>query len=565
MGKLSDLGTVLEADVLVVGGGLAGTNAAIAAAEKGVRVVVSDKGAIERSGDVGGGVDHFMAFLNTGETWDTREAFLEYCWRVGKGTMDPAVVEKVVCQELPAALERMERIGVKMKKEDGTYHRTASMGQPGPYWINFNGKKIKHHLSAEVRRLGCKVLDKVVTTGLLVKNGQVAGATAFHIRTGEFFIIRAKAVIIATGNTNRIYENPRLSSFNTWLCPVNTGDGQAMAFRAGAALVNMEYMRMTMVPKGFSAPGFNAFTGLGARFMNGSGEYYMEKNHPNGNKAPRYDVVFQSLQEIKEGRGPLYIDCTGLPPETLAHLKRTLGYDKDTLPEYMEQRGEDIGQVPIEIMVSEGMQGGATEISGSGMKVDKRMASNVPGLFAAGDCCDANRCVHGAVTGGYSSGKAAAEYASHTGTSEIDWEQVAREKERVFAPLQREDGLTYTELENMVRKVMSELVGVERNEIGLKTALQKLKQIKGYLNSLKAENLHELARTTETANLLQVAEISARAALFRKESRNKPYHYRLDYPEQDDQDWCGQVVVQKLHDRIDVSFLPITYTPTTKN
>lgn len=557
--KLADLGKVVEADVLVIGGGLAGTNAAIAAAEKGARVMITDKGTIERSGDVGGGVDHFMAFLNTGESWDTREAFLEYCWRVGKGTMNPEVVDEVVCKELPAALERMEKIGVTLKQPDGTYYRTRSMGQPGPYWINFNGKKLKPKLAAAVRRLGCLVLDKVVTTNLLTNNGKVVGATAFHIRTGEFYVLKAKAVIVATGNTNRIYENPRLNPFNTWLYPGNTGDGQAMAFRVGAELVNMEYIRMTMMPKGFAAPGFNAFTGLGGRFMNARGEYYMEKCHPLGNRAPRYDVVFYSLKEIKEGRGPLFIDCTHLPAEKLEHLKRTLGYDKDTLPDYMEQRGEDIAKAPVEIMVSEGMQGGPTEISGSGLKVDKRMASNVPGLYAAGDCCDANRCVHGAVAGGYASGKWAAAFALGTGLEEINAEQVAREKERVFAPLGSKEGLTYPELENMIRKVMSEYVGVERNETGLRVALQKIARIKGYAGSLKAGNLHELMRTVEALNLLQVAEITTHAALFRKESRNKPYHYRLDYPEQDDEKWCGQVVVQKDGDAVKVSFLPITF------
>ena len=478
--------------------------------------------------------------------------------------MDPTVVEEVICREIPAALERLERIGVKMKREDGTYYRTSSMGQPGPYWINFNGKKLKSCLGAEVRRLGCKVLDKIVTTDLLVSDGRVVGATAFHVRTGEFFIIKAKSVIIATGNTNRIYEGPSLSPFNAWLCPVNTGDGQAMAFRAGAALVNMEYMRMTMVPKGFSAPGFNAFTGLGARFMNGRGEYYMEVNHPKGNKAPRNDIVFYSLREVKEGRGPLFIDCTGLPPESLAHLKETLGYDKDTLPDFMEQRGMDIAKEPIEIMVSEGMINGPTEIGGSGLKVNKLSASNVPGLYAAGDCCDANRCVHGAVAGGYASGKAAAEDALKTGSVEIEWEQVRREKDRIFAPMNREDGLSYDYLDGMIRKVMTELVGAERSENGLKTAIDKFKLMRAQVPKLKANNFHEQARAMETVNLLQIAEITSHAALFRKESRAKPYHYRSDYRDQDDQNWCGQVKVQKVNGEIEVSFLPIEYEPTTK-
>lgn len=243
--------------------------------------------------------------------------------------------------------------------------------------------------------------------------------------------------MIATGNTNRLYENPRINPFNTWLSPFNTGDGPAMAFRAGAALANMEYMRMTVMPKGFAAPGFNAFTGLGARFMNGRGEYYMGKYHPEGNRAPRYDVVFYSLKEMKEGRGPLFIDCTHLPEEVLAHLEKTLGYDKDTLPDYMKQRCEDLRRSPVEIMVSEGMQAGPTEVTGSGIKINQAFASTVPGLFACGDACDSNQCVHGAVTGGYAAGNSAAYASPQTVGVLVDEDAAAREKERTFAPLMR--------------------------------------------------------------------------------------------------------------------------------
>ena len=115
--------------------------------------------------------------------------------------------------------------------------------------------------------------------------------------------------------------------FNTWLCPFDTGDGQLMALEAGAALTNMEYMRMTLLPKGFAAPGFNALVGMGGRFMNALGEYYMEKYHPLGNRAPRYEVVFYSLKELREGRGPLFIDCTHLKEEEIA-----VSYTHLTLP-----------------------------------------------------------------------------------------------------------------------------------------------------------------------------------------------------------------------------------------
>ena len=168
------------------------------------------------------------------------------------------------------------------------------------------------------------------------------------------------------------------------------------------------------------------------------------------------------------------------------------------------------------------------------------------------------------MAGGYASGKAAAEDALKTGSVEIEWEQVRREKDRIFAPMNREDGLSYDYLEGMIRKVMTELVGAERSENGLKTAIDKFKLMRAQVPKLKANNFHEQARAMETVNLLQIAEITSHAALFRKESRAKPYHYRSDYRDQDDQNWCGQVKVQKVNGEIEVSFLPIEYEPTTK-
>ena len=331
-----------------------------------------------------------------------------------------------------------------------------------------------------------------------------------------------------------------------------------MAFRAGAALANMEYMRMTMLPKGFAAPGFNAFTGMGGRFLNGQGEYYMEKTHPQGNRAPRYDVVFFSLQELKAGRGPLFIDCRGLSAADLAHLWKTLGYDKDTLPDYMQQRLEDLRSKPVEITISEGMQAGPTEVTGSGLKVNRCSAASVPGLFACGDASEANRCVHGAIAGGYAAGKSAVEFARSFPAIEPDDREIAKLKDKVFAPLNRAEGMSFTEFENILRKIMTENVGAERNETGLLTALEKLARLRARLTQLKAKDLHELMRVCESTSLLEVGEISARTALYRQESRNKPYHHRLDYPQTDDQNWCGQVLINKLPDGCQIKFQPLT-------
>ena len=170
----------------------------------------------------------------------------------------------------------------------------------------------------------------------------------------------------------------------------------------------------------------------------------MEKNHVMGNRAPRYDVVFHTLEEIRKGQGPIYIDCRHLNEKDLTHLMATLGYDKDTLPDYFEQRGEDLENKPVEITVSEGMQAGPTEVTGSGIKIDKNSAATIPGLFACGDACDHNRCVHGAVAGGYKAGKSAATYTQtfHHGYQATG--SVTREKiDRFMEPLHRSSGYPY--------------------------------------------------------------------------------------------------------------------------
>ncbi len=548
-----------ETDVLVVGGGLAGTVAAIGAAEKGAAVVVMDKGKIERSGDIGGGVDHFLAYLETGAEWDTKEAFLKYAAKTARGAVELEVVEKIYCAELMNSIALMARIGNPLTQPDGSYSRMQSGGQPGPWWINFDGSRLKPRLAKEVRKLGCHVLDRVMATGLLTCNNGVAGAVGFNIRTGEFHIVRAKATIICTGNTNRLFESPRINPFDTWRCPFDTGDGQVMAYEAGAALTNMEYIRVSIMPKGFSAAGFNALTGMGGRLLNSLGEYYMEERHSHGSKAPRYDTIYYTLQELKAGRGPIYIDCRHLDEDVLEQLVITLGYDKNTLPDYIEQRGENLKRKPIEIMFSEGTQNGPCEVAGGGVLVDANCASTVNGLFACGDASSANSNVHGAVTGGYRAGKSAARFAGRVGMGDIDKDQVHALRENTFAALDRKDGISYTDYEDMIRKINSDGAGMERTGNGLVNALEKLKRVRAYYSLVKARDLHELMRANESYSLLRVSELMVAAAIYRQESRFGPYHYRIDYPEQNDQNWFGQVIIERNGEQAKLSFRPVSY------
>jgi adenylylsulfate reductase subunit A len=550
----------LKTDVVVMGGGLAGLNAAIAAAERGVKVVILDKGKIERSGNIAGGVDHFMAYLETGEPWDTREAYLEFVQKEGYGIVNIEIHNRVFCDELKNAIARLERIGSPLSDpKTGQYYRTASMGQPGPYWINFNGKYLKPNLTKEVRRLGCTVLDRVMATRFLVSGGKLAGVFGFHIRTGEIYFIECKALVAATGNTNRLYETPTRMPFNTWLCPYNTGEAQRLAVEAGATLANMEFLRMTIVPKGFSAPGLNAFTGIGSYFINGLGERYMSKYHEKAEKAPRNWLVWGTLNELREGRGPVFIDSRHLPPEKLRHLKNTLGLDKETMDDFLKARNINIEKEPLEVMVSEAMQTGPVEVVGSGIHIDGNCMSTVEGLFAGGDCADQMKVVHMAVAGGYSSGKFSAGYAQKNKFAGYHRTVVRDEQARMMAPLKRKRGLHYQEVEDVLRRIMVENVGPSRTRSSLETARKKIEGLIPYLEEIKANNFHELMRSIETVSLIKVGDIMAHAALFRTESRFIPYHYREDYPETDNTNWCGQVLIKQRDGKFETEFKPILY------
>ncbi len=559
MGKSAELlGEVMKTDVLVVGGGLAGNNGAIGALEKGVRVLIADKSSIDRCGAIAGGVDHFMAYLGT-DTWDTREAYLEWVGKIARGTVNLSVQNAVFCRELNAAIDRMERIGCTLKQPDGTYYRTTSMGQPGPYFINFNGKQLKPLLAWEARRLGVQTLEKCAISGLLTHDGRVTGAVGFNIRTGTFYTIEAKAVLLATGNTNRIFENPTGLPFNTWQCPANTGAAQAMAYEAGAKLANMEIVRITLVPRGFSAAGLNALTGMGGKIVNAAGEEFMSKVHPAGVRAPRFKLVQAVMKEIAEGRGPVYVDCRHLTASAMTHLKKTLGYDKDTLPDFIEQKGIDLAKEPLEIMPSEGMQGGSSEVNSSGVMIDENTASTVPGLFAAGDCSDQMRCVHICTTGGYLAGKTAAEYAKNLEkTSKVKVSQVAQLKKKTFAPLRASGTTSHHGFEDTMRRMLWQNAGPARNEKSLTVALEKLEELGTYLKDIGARNYHELTRVLETEQIWLVAKMMCTAALARKETRFGVYHCRTDYPETRPE-YDGQIVLWKTDQGIETEFKKLNY------
>ncbi len=556
------LGHVHSAEVLIIGGGNAGINAAISACEAGADVLVVEKADPARSGSIGGGVDHFLAYLETGPDWDTREGFLEWVGRAARGAVDLQVQNEVYCKGgRDATMALYAKVGSPLTQPDGSYYRTQSYGTPGTYWINFNGKHLKFNLYKYARKLGARMLAHVVVTGLLTEGDRVIGCVGFHVRTGEFHICTGKAIVLATGNTNRLFMNHTPYRFNTWQCPADTGTAQALAFQAGAALANMEYMRWTVIPKGFSAAGLNALAGMGGKLINGHHEEFMSRYHPMGDKAPRYKVVEGVWTEIVEGRGPVYMDCRHLNPGELNHLREQLGYDKDTLPDYIQQQGWDLTREPLEVMFSEGLQSGPAEVCASGIMIDPQCMSTLPGVFAAGDCADQTRCLHLSSAGGMRAGTMAAGWvADRPGPlPTADSAQVAQLKAFTFAPLQVQNGRHYTEIEDEISRVMWQNVGPVRTQSSLVSADRILDNVYDQLSSIGANDYHDLMRAHEVRTIWQIAKVTTNASLHRKESRFGVYFNRKDYPETSEA-YTGQMVCRRNGELgVDVAFRPLSY------
>lgn len=556
----------LKTDVLIIGGGVSGCMAAIGAKEQAVDVTILEKAEISRSGDAGGGNDHLLAHLNSGEPWDTDEAMCNYYRQLSQGLIDLEIGYNLHIRRISEIVKRLESYGLEMRDpKTGEFIRTKSFGQPGPYFINFKGKNIKPIIAGEVKKLGVNVINRINVTNLIKNDNKICGAMGFNVRNGDFYIINSKVTILSTGDITRLWPNPSGLPFNTWQSPFNNGAGHAMAFRAGAELANMELTVSTLIPKGFSAAGLNAFIGMGAFLRNSLGDRYMQKYHPMIEGAPRNILVLGTYREIIEGRGPCFIDCRHLSDEAMEHLtKNLLPIDKDTFMIFCEQKGIDLRKDLLEIEVSEIQIAGITG-SVSGIVVDKRGKTTVDRLFAAGACSVPSYGLSGALATGLSVGLEAARSAKKI----KDWlsyqkNDVEEEIKLVYSPIHKKGGIHYRELENKLRQIMLDYVGYIKTEEGLKIGLRKLNELEKRIDEMRVENYHELMRAMEFKDLLLIGRLVAVGAIERKESRMGISHLRGDYPNQDDERFHGSIVLKKRGDGIKSIFRPAIKNPSIK-
>ena len=553
--------TRLRTEVLVIGGGVAGCLAAIQARDAGADVLVADKAKfLERAGSVAGGVDQFMTPLNAGPDWDTPEHLMKFVPMLTDGLTDLDVAERAV-HELPRVFQRLTDIGIDFTDPTtGEFFRTRAFGLPGEYHLNFDGSMFKHRLGRYTVGHGARFLPRTMITDLLTDAAgqRIAGAVGFNCRTGERYVIQAKAVVVSTGDINRISRNVSGLPFDSWHYPYNTGDGHAMAYRRGARLVNMELVEATLTPLGFSTQGTNSYAGQGAHFLNRHGERFMFKYDPKGEKARRTILVNGVIEEVLAGNEPIYVDIRHLPEDTKDDFVRTLGVDRYTLPSYFRQRGLDIRHELLPIGISEmSIRRGGSYFRGSGLVVNTSAESDLTGLFGAGDCSMVSGGISVAAAMGAIAGRGALDRVRATETDpEPDDDSIADSLGRMAEPLEVEVGGSWSDLEDAVRDLVTDYVGMRRTERGLRRAHEGLLDLQQQEAGLRATSYHELMRTLEAKNIRLAAELMATAAAHRTESRSGAAHRRPDHPATDDAVWRKAIVLS--HDPatgVDIDYL----------
>ena len=531
---------LVETDLLIIGGGTAGCMAAIKAKENDpdLDVLILEKAHIERSGCLAAGMNAINAYINPGET---PESFTRYVRADAMGLIREDLVLSMG-ERLNEVVQQVESWGLPIEKdEEGTYVAR------GRWNIKINGEKLKPIIANKAIDLGAKVLNRVAVTNLIVEDGQVKGAVGFGVRDGVFHIAKAKAVIVATGGAAGIYRpnNEGSSHHKMWYSPFNTGAGYAIGLRTGAEMTSFEMRFIALRTKDVIAPTGTLALGFGATQVNANGERFMAKKygHMGAEGSPTPIRVYGPTQELKAGRGPVFMDTTHLSDEKVRELKASYLNMYPELVLSWAANEFNPAKEAIEIQGTEPyIVGGHTQ---SGYWINVKRETTIKGLYAAGDV--AGGAPYKFVSGCWAEGVIAAENAvDFINKGAADFTPISydpkEELERVYSPIHRQEGIKAEEMEERLQKVMDEYAGgvsryYEMNDSELKIGEKKLKQLREQIRYLQADDYHELMNCHEIIDRIDVAEVLVKHLLYRKETRWPAYQSKVDYPDLNDRDW----------------------------
>ena len=523
----------LQTDVLIIGGGTAGCYAALTISEHSdAKVLICEKAHIKRSGCLAAGVNALNAYIVEGRT---PQDYVDYA-RKDADVIVRGDLLLTMSERLNSVTERLEKLGlVILKDKEGKYVTRGNRN------LKINGENIKPILADAANELdNVTVLNRVNITDYAVENNHINGAFGIGIENDTFYVIKAKAVIIATGGAAGLYKpnNPGFSRHKMWYPPFNTGAGFAMGINAGAEMTTFEMRFIALRCKDTIAPTGTLAQGVGAKQINSLGEVYETKYGITTSQR-----VYGTVNENLNGRGPCYLQTEGITEEQdESLLKAYLNMAPSQTIKWIES-GKNPSQQNVEIEGTEPyIVGGHTA---SGYWVDTNRKTTIDGLYAAGDV--AGGCPQKYVTGALAEGEIAAlsvvEYIKDKNVATIDDKVVNNHIDEVENFLNdKHCKFTTEQLEEAMQTVMDSYAGGIKtnyrfNEKQLEIADYKIKQLMELSKDLYAEDFQELMYIYELRERLTVCRSVIAHLKARKETRWHSFAENLDYPEKDNEHW----------------------------
>lgn len=538
----------MKTDVLVIGGGLAGCFAAVRAKELGAQVTLVDKNYVGKTG-----CSHYARdFMVFKEEWgDQFDEWIQQFSQIGEYLANRRW-DEILLRESYARFRDLVSWGEPFYKKDGT----VGLPEPEEEPFRLAFRRTKYRRTAVITKFGarhkmliarkkvldsgCHILDRVMITDLLEQEGRVTGAVGFHTRTGDFYLIEAKATVISNGGLG--FKSAAYGRF------FNTGDAVTMGYRAGAILTSMEFGQGMYVVKDCDTVVIDGpVAEIGKKrdmVTNAHGEEFLKE-------IPHVPINILWPIEFHRGRGPIYHEAYGIDREEFKEqLKKYEETAEGPWITMLDRAGLDIFKDRFEqYMAFTG------NFFTGGLRVNTGCETNVPGLYAAGDASGTNFTgstyaalgsgMAGASITGYRAGQNAAEFSLAAGDIPLSETVVEEIRRNVYGPLQRRGGFKPDHvLMRLQQTLFPYEVRIVMHERRLQSALTMIEFFRDhFLPKLTASDPHELRKAHEVRSMVFGAEVMIRTALFRKESRG--WFYREDYPRRDDENWLKWIFVHK--------------------